>query len=175
VNGIAALVERASAQRALDCSGIGFQLKQKRIDEGCNDFFVTFEKTPLADFLASDQTRALQRCQVGRNSGLRKSGALINLACANAVFRRVCLVRKTTERVFEPDENLPANRVGQSFYYFVEVDRHVVLNMGLTLYRDGANFISVFRDIQIRFSADDDEKRYIGLYRYMPDTKFGVG
>jgi hypothetical protein len=30
-------------------------------------------------------------------------------------------------RVFEPREYFAANRVGERFYYFVEVDRHVVL------------------------------------------------
>nr|GFB98476.1 hypothetical protein [Tanacetum cinerariifolium] len=121
------------------------QLLQKRL----NGVFVTFEEMPLAVFLAGDQANALQSGQVSGNGRLRQPRALVDLTGTHAVFKRVILIGETGIRVLEPDQNLTANRVSQGFYYFVEVDRHVVLNLRVALYRDGANFILVNRDIQI--------------------------
>jgi hypothetical protein len=75
---------------------------------------------------------------------------LINLTGADAVLVAVGLVGKFDVRVFEPVQDFSAYRVCQGFYYFVEVEVHGLgLVMSKTLYRDGANFKSVVRDIPI--------------------------
>jgi hypothetical protein len=52
--------------------------------------------------------------------------------------------------VFEPVEDVSPYWVCQGFYYFVEVEGHGwLLGMSKTLYRDGANFKSLFRDTPI--------------------------
>ncbi|EGH09050.1 hypothetical protein Pgy4_07214, partial [Pseudomonas savastanoi pv. glycinea str. race 4] len=80
---------------------------------------------------------------------LGQSCTLIDLSGAHAVFNRVLLSRKARAGVLQPGQDFSADRMGQGFYYVVEVDRHVVLTGGVAIYRDRANLISVFRDIQI--------------------------
>ena len=105
---------------------------------------------PLADFAAADQAGALQGRQVRGHRGLRQAATLIDLPGANAVLVAVGLVWKFDVRVFEPVQDFSPYRVRQGFYYFVEIEgRGGGLVMIKTLYRDGANFKSVFRDIQI--------------------------
>jgi hypothetical protein len=92
------------------------------------------------------------RCRVARcaDSGLRQAATLIDLPGANAVLVAVGLVWKFDGRVFEPVQDVSADRVRQGFYYFVEVKVHGWgLVISKTLYRDEANFKSVFRDIPI--------------------------
>lgn len=121
------------------------QFLQKRL----NRVFVAFEKMPLPMLLAGDQPGTLQLRQVGRNRRLRKARALVDLTGADTAIKGVLLIGEAGRRVFEPGKDLPPNRVRQGFYYLVEVDRHVVLNVGVAVYRDGANHISINRDIQI--------------------------
>lgn len=107
---------------------------------------MAFEEMPLADFLAGDQARALQGGKVGGHRRLRKPGPLIDLAGANAMLQRVFLPWKARVRVLEPDQDFTANRVGQGFHDFVEVDRHAVLNgwcSGISRY--GELYIGVMR------------------------------
>jgi hypothetical protein len=105
---------------------------------------------PLADFAAADQAGALQGRQVRGHRGLRQAATLIDLSGANAVLVAVGLVREFDVRVFEPVQDFSPYRVCQGFYYFVEVEVHGwELVMSKTLYRDEANFKSVFRDIPI--------------------------
>jgi hypothetical protein len=75
---------------------------------------------------------------------------LIDLPGANSVLVAVGLVGEFDGRVFEPVQDFSPYRVCQGFYYFVEVKVHGLgLVMSKTLYRDAANFKSVFRDIPI--------------------------
>jgi hypothetical protein len=105
---------------------------------------------PLADFAAADQAGALQGRQVRGHRGLRQAATLIDLPGANAVLVAVGLVREFDGRVFEPVQDFSPYWVCQGFYYFVEINGHGgELVMVETLYRDEANFKSVFRDIQI--------------------------
>jgi hypothetical protein len=105
---------------------------------------------PLADFAAADQAGALQGCQVCRHRGLRQTATLIDLPGADAVLVAVGLVGEFDGRVFEPVQDFSPYWVCQGFYYFVEINGHGgELVMVKTLYRDEANFKSVFRDIQI--------------------------
>jgi hypothetical protein len=87
---------------------------------------------------------------MSRNGRLRQPRALIDLAGTDAAINGVTLIGEGRKRVFEPVQNLPANRVGEGFDDVVNVDvsGHVVLSAG-ALYRDGANLISINRDIQI--------------------------
>jgi hypothetical protein len=62
----------------------------------------------------------------------------------------VGLVWKFDVRIFEPVQDFSPYRVRQGFYYFVEFKVHGWgLVMCKTLYRDEANFKSLFRDIPI--------------------------
>jgi hypothetical protein len=75
---------------------------------------------------------------------------LIDLPGANAVLVAVGLVWKFDVRVFEPVQDFSPYRVCQGFYYFVEFKVHGWrLVISKTLYRDEANFKSLFRDIPI--------------------------
>ena len=89
-----------------------------------NSVLVTFEKVPLSHLLAADQTRALQRGQVGRNGGLRQTETLVELSSAHTVFGAVMLFGKLDLRIFKQVNDFSAYWVCQCFYYFVEVDRH---------------------------------------------------
>jgi hypothetical protein len=117
---------------------------------------------PLADFAAADQAGALQGRQVGGHRGLRQTATLIDLPGADAVLVVVDLVGEFDGRVFEPVQDFSPYWVCQGFYS----SRLMVmmsLVMSKTLYRDGANFKSLFNDIQIRFSSDSLVIRYIEL------------
>ena len=93
-------------------------------EESLDGFLITFEKVPLANLLASDQTGALQGGEMGRDSGLRQAETLVELPGADAVFGAVMLVGELHLRVFKQANDFSAYWVCQRFYYFVEVDRH---------------------------------------------------
>lgn len=133
----------------VDGSGRVVQLLHQSLYERLDGLFIAPEEMPLTDLLAADQTGSLQGRQMRRNGGLGKPGTLIDLPGADAVLNRVFLRGKRGARVLEPGQDLSADRMGQRFDDVVEVDGHVVLTGGVAIYRDGANLISVFRDIQI--------------------------
>jgi len=51
---------------------------------------------------------------------------LVDLPGTDTVLGAVMLVRKLRGRVFQPVEDFSPDRVGQGFYYFVEIERHGV-------------------------------------------------
>lgn len=93
-------------------------------EESLDGFLIAFEKVPLANLLAADQTSALQGGQMGGDSGLRQAETLVELSGADAVFSAVMLVGELHLRIFKQANDFSAYWVCQRFYYFVEVDRH---------------------------------------------------
>ena len=127
----------------------GSELFANGADERLDHVLVAFEKVPLAGFLAGNQAGPLQGRQVCGDGRLRQAAALVDLPGANAVLVVVGLVGELDLGVLEPVENVSPYWVCQGFYYFVEVNVHGGARVGKTLYRDEANFKSVFRDIPI--------------------------
>jgi hypothetical protein len=105
--------------------------------------------------LAGNQARSLQRCEMGRNRGLRQAAELIKLPGTHTMFGGVNLVRERGIRVFQSVENFSAYWVCQGFYYFVEVDRH------------GCSAHWVQRYIAMRRTLN----RYIAIYKYDFDLR----
>src|SRR5690606_19612724 len=89
---------------------------------------------------ADHQAGALQRGEMGRNSGLRKPGPLVDLPGTYAVFQRMELVGEVTLRLFQPSQDFPPQWMGNCLDDFVEVVGHGVslvayIVMGRTIYR----------------------------------------
>ena len=124
-------------------------------EEDLDGFLITFEEVPLTMFLAGNQARSLQRCQVGRDRRLRQAAELIKLSGAHAMFGGVDLVRERGIRIFESVENFSAYWVCQGFYYFVEVNRH------------GGSAQWVQRYIAMRRTLN----RCIAIYKYENDLR----
>ncbi len=94
------------------------------LEERPDGVLVAFEEVPLADLLAADKAGALQGGQVGGDGRLRQAAALVDLPGTDAVFGAVLLVRELRGRVLQPGEDFSPYRVGEGFYYFVEIKRH---------------------------------------------------
>ena len=118
---------KALSARIINERGIARSLSEllaHLLEEGLDGFLVAFEEVPLADLLAADQPRALQRRQVGRDRRLRQAAALVDLPGTHTVFGAVMLVGEAGVRVFQPVQDFSPYWVGQGFYYFVEIKRH---------------------------------------------------
>lgn len=118
-------------------------------EKGLDGFLVAPEEMPLADLAAAHQACALQGRQMRRDGGLRKSGALVDLPGADAVFQRILLIRKVALRVLQPAQDVAAQRMGEGLDDVVERIGH---GLFIFEYRDGANYISGVGDMRSNLS-----------------------